>query len=214
MNDQPTEETRPLQLEAEEEPSKEELEAEAQRVAEEIAEVGEIQKRALTIDIPKPTDEGLPYWVRIPAGFAFPRGKMVLFLKFKSAWTDAPWKGEPILDRATGKNQVDANGEVILWRQCVVWPINTADKKLALGRAMRDPNKAADEMAKQMIRVADGIQSDWATVQANGVEMFWNELGEKCRVLLIKVFAKLHVLDQENTQDFLEHCIEARSTGG
>lgn len=216
MNDQLE---RPLELEPETVPVEESQEAiaEAERSAEEVTtrQKAEAEARALKINLPKPTADGMPRWAKVPTGFAFPRGKQVLFLKFKSKWTDTPWKGEPILDPETGGNEKDPEtGEDVLYRQCVVWPINSPDKKLALGRAMRDPNRAADEMAKQMIRVADGVEADWTITTAQGIEMFWNELGEKCRGLLLRIFSQLHVLDQDNTKDFLANCIEARSTGG
>ena len=186
-------------------------------VANESEAAAEASRKRRELHLPKATAEGMPPWCIVPDGFQFPRGKQVLFLRFKSSWTDAPWKGEPMMDPATGKAMVedpsDPNAEPILWRQCIVWPINTADKKLALGRAQRDPNKAGDEMCKQMIRCADGIQSDWAVVRQTGVEMFWNELGERCRGLMTRMFTQLHVLDTDATSDFLQNCIEVRSTG-
>ena len=167
----------------------------------------------LRLDIPAATHGGAPEWVQLPAQFRFPRGKQILFVRFRSEWTDTPWKGEMVADPETGSPEVDAEGTPILYRQCVLWPINTADKRLALNRAQRDPNRAADELTKQMIRVHDGVVADWATVRANGVEMFWNEIGEKCRGLLHRMFSQLHVLDTNSTRDFLANCIEVRSTG-
>lgn len=192
------------------------LTAEAEKAAEAKDESEAAAKAAsiLSMQLPVPEAGGKPAWVNVPEGFTFPRGKQVLFMKFKSAWTDAPWKGKTILDPATGANEIDANGKDVLYRQCVIWPINTADKKLALSRASRDPNRAADELTKQMVRVHDGLEADWAVVRANGVEMFWNELGERCRGLLTRVFTQLHVLDIDSTRDFLANCIEARATGG
>lgn len=174
-----------------------------------------VRRAADVLNIGLPTAEagGAPPWVLLPTGLKFPRGKQVLFVKFKSSWTDAPWKGESIVDAATGETEVDANGKEVLYRQCIIWPINTADKKLAYGRAQRDPNRAADELAKQMMRAHDGIECDWGVVRANGVEAFWNELGEKCRGLLLRIFTQLHVLDTSSTSDFLTNCIEVRSTG-
>jgi hypothetical protein len=167
----------------------------------------------LSLGLPEAKHEGAPLWVSVPVGFKFPRGKQVLFLRFKSIWTDTPWKGEPIVDPATGVHEVDGNGKPVLYRHCICWPVNTADKKLALGRAQRDPNRAPDELAKQMVRVHDGFEADWAVARQNGVEMFWNELGERCRTLLVRVFTQLHVLDTDSTRDFLANCIEVRSTG-
>jgi hypothetical protein len=167
----------------------------------------------LRVALPEATAGAAPAWVKLPPGFVFPRGKQIIFMRFKAIHTDTPWKGEPVPGPDGEGFEVDQNGKPVLYRQCVCWPINTADKKLALGRAQRDPNRAADELAKQMVRVHDGVEADWAVVRTNGVEMFWNELGEKCRGLLLRIFTQLHVLDTDGTRDFLQNCIEVRSTG-
>lgn len=210
----------PMELEPEEEESSTDeqanLEAAAAAEAADAADKAKSTEAAadtLKVKLPTPRAGGAPPWVMLPDGFRFPREKQVLFLRFKSAWTDAPWKGEPMIDPATGSHEIDENGEVVLYRQCVCWPINTADKKLAIARAQRDPNRAGDELAKQMIRVHDGLESDWGVVRGNGIEMFWNELGEKCRHLVTRIFTQLHVLDTNGTRDFLTNCIEVRSTG-
>lgn len=215
-----TEPTQEQGLPLEAETTIEELEAQAAENAnaEEQQKVDLIKgaaeaAEAMHVNLPAPTSGGAPPWVVMPPGLKFPRGKQVFFVKFKSSWTDAPWIGESIINPATGKTEVDAYGKEVTYRQCIIWPINTADKKLALGRAQRDPNRAGDELAKQMIRAHDGNECDWGTVRANGVEMFWNELGEKCRALLLRLFTQLHVLDTESTSDFLTNCIEVRSTG-
>jgi hypothetical protein len=210
----------PLQLEPEEHEQAEE-QVEVPRLSDDVVVQDSSAKKMklaaeaakeLSIEIPAAKHSGAPMWVTLPHDFKFPRGKQVLFMRFKSAWTDTPWKGEPMLT-AEGTVEVDSNGRPVLYRQCICWPINSADKKVALGRAQRDPNRAADELAKQMIRVHDGQIADWTVVRTNGVEMFWNELGEKCRGLLQRVFAQLHVLDVDSTRDFLQNCIEVRSTG-
>jgi hypothetical protein len=168
----------------------------------------------LRIVLPEVQHSGAPYWVKLPAGFTFPRGKQVIFMRFKSEWTDTPWKGSPMLDEKTGVNEIDGNGKEVLYRQCICWPINTGDKKLALGRAQKDPNRAADEMSKQMIRAVDGLAVDWTVARENGIEVFWNDLGERCRTILQRIFSQLHILDQNATRDFLQNCIAVRSTTG
>jgi hypothetical protein len=175
--------------------------------------VRELEAEQRELELPEAEHGAAPHWVKLPPGFTFPRGKQVLFVKFKSKWTDAPWKGEPIKDPVTGIREVDEQGRVVLYRQCVVWPINVADKKLALGRSQRDANRVGDELAKQMVRVHDGVEADWSTVRTGGIEMFWNELGERCRRLMHMMFNKLHVLDTSEQRDFLQNCIEVRSTG-
>lgn len=200
----------------EDEPDEGQTEEQSEELTEEaVAEKQQTAQEAasrLAMNLPDAEHGGAPPWVQLPPGFRFPRGKQILFLRFRSAWTDTPWKGAAHINPETGETDKDENGKEILYRQCVVWPINNADKKLALGRAQRDPNRAADELAKQMIRVHDGVEADWAVVRANGVEMFWNEMGEKCRGLLTRIFTQLHVLDTNSTADFLENCIAVRST--
>lgn len=167
---------------------------------------------ALNMELPQAVAGGKPSWALVPSGFKFPRGKQIIFLKFKSAWTDTPWKGDPIVDPETGEPERDEKGNPVLYRQCICWPLNLADKKLAFGRSMQDPNRVADELARQMIRAIDGVQTDLAVVQNNGIEVFWNELGEKCRGLLIRIYTRLHVMDVDDTRDFLENCVAVRST--
>lgn len=142
------------------------------------------------LDIPEARPGGAPDWAILPPGFAAPRGKQIFFLRFRASLTDTPWKGE---------------------RQCVVWAINSADKRAALDRSRRDPNRASDELSKQMIRVHDGKATDWTGDLPGGIEDFWNEIGEKCRGLLTRLYMRLHVVSVEENTDFLENCIEARS---
>lgn len=175
--------------------------------------VKQLEEEERNFEVPDAQAGGAPHWVKLPQGFSFPRGKQILFVRFKSKWTDAPWIGSPMLDPNTGETEKDSKGREVLYRQCVLWPINVADKKFALARAQRDANRVAEELAKQMVRIHDGKEADWSVVRADGVEMFWNELGERCRQLLIRLFNKLHVLDSEEQRDFLQNCIEVRSTG-
>lgn len=164
--------------------------------------------------LPSASEGGAPVWAAIPTGFKFPRAQQVLFVRFRSEWTATPWKGDPHIDALTGNPEINKDGEPILYRQCILWAITSGDKKLALTRAQRDPNRAIDELAKQMIRSHDGAAVDWSESRANGIEVFWNEIGEKCRSLLTRMFTQLHVLDTEETRAFLTSCIVARTTGG
>jgi hypothetical protein len=152
-------------------------------------------------ELPEAEARGAPPWVKIPNGFKFPRGRQVLFLKFRAEWTDAPWKG----DELTG-----LDGK---WRQCICWPISIGDKKVAFGRAKSDPNRASDELTLQMIRAIDGREVKWDGLPEGRVEDWWNEIGERCRNLLTKVFLQLHSLDRSQQQDFFENCIAVRTTG-
>ena len=170
--------------------------------------------------IPPPSPGGAPSWVDIPAGFAFPRGKQFIFMRFKSSWTDTPWKGTPLkgddgkimCEYVTEEGTGNLVEKPILWRQCICWPLNVADKKLAVGRANGDVNRMSEELTKQMIRACDGEESDWAL---NGPQdAFWNEIGEKCRNLLDRMFNQLHMLNADETRDFLATCVAVRSGTG
>jgi hypothetical protein len=151
--------------------------------------------------LPEATAGGAPAWVKIPPDFKFPRGRQVVFLKFRSEWTDSPWIGEE-LPGLKGK-----------WRQCICWTISVGDKKLAIGRAQGDANRVADELSKQMIRAVDGKEIKWDGLPETSVEEWWGQVGERVRSLVQKVFLQLHVLDREETKDFFENCIAVRSTG-
>lgn len=157
------------------------------------------------LNIPAPSNGPAPYWALVPEGMVYPRGKQVMFIRFRSEWTDAPWKGQELI----GPDGVSLG----LYRQCIIWSINTSDKKLAFARSNKDPNRAVDELAKQMIRVHDGIRTDWSVSSAQGIDGFWNELGEKCRGLMTRMFSRLHVLESAAVTDFLDNCVEVRKTG-
>lgn len=153
------------------------------------------------ITLPEAEQRGAPPWVLIPPGMKFPRGRQVLFLKFRSSWTDAPWKGDE-LPGLEGK-----------WRQCICWGISVGDKKLALGRAQSDPNRIADELTKQMIRAVDGKQVKWDGLPEGSLDEWWTEVGERVRLLINKIFLQLHTMKREELQDFFENCIAVRSSG-
>lgn len=180
-------------------------------------------KKAAEFTVPPAQEGGAPAWVKIPSGFVFPRGKQFLFVRFKSSWTDTPLKGEPVMDPETGEVEADlipytdddgnmaVRKEPILYRQCICIPLNVADKKFAIGRSQGDANRMVDELTKQMIRACDGAEADWA-MGAGPHDIFWNEIGEKCRALLTRMFNKLHILPMEETQDFLQRCVVVRSS--
>lgn len=180
-------------------------------------------QRANRFKMPHPTEGGVPASFKLPDGFVFPRGRTAIFIKFKADWTDTPWKGVPMIDARTGKNYteeipgVDEKGDAttetrdVLWRQCICWPMNIGDKKLAIGRSQGDANRLVDELTKQMLRAVDGEACDWGIEGPQ--EIFWNEIGERCRGLLNRMFNKLHILQQEEMHDFLSNCIETRTRG-
>lgn len=143
--------------------------------------------------LPEATQGGAPPWVKIPEGFKFPRGRQIAFVRFRAEWTDTPEAGE---------------------RQAILWALTDADEKIALSRAMGDVNRAAGELAKQMVRAIDGYVSDWTG--ANGpanIDQWWNAIGGRCRGMLIRIFTQLHVLNEDERKDFFEHCIALRTAG-
>lgn len=143
--------------------------------------------------IPEPKAGGAPAWSKVPADMRFPRGRQVLFVRFEAAWTDSPHKGD---------------------RQCIIWGLTDIDEKAAFGRAMSDPNRAANELAKQMVRSIDGHVTDWSGTEGPAnIDLWWREIGGKCRQMLIRLYTQLHVLPDEDRKRFFESCIEVRSTG-
>lgn len=155
---------------------------------------------------PPPT--GFP----LPSDLRMPRGKQVMFIQFRSRWTDTPWLGHPINPDDVDHKLLDEEGNArpATWRTCVCWPVNTADKRLAVARARGDQNRATDELTRQMIRVVDGKLVSW--VDSTDIDNWWNEIGEKCRQRMMQIFSQLHIMDQDDTIDFLENCIAIRRT--
>ena len=145
-------------------------------------------------DLPAATVGGPPPWALIPEGIQFPVNRPVIFLRFKAAWTDCPRKGD---------------------RQCIVWPVNIGDKRLSAGRAGGDVNRIGDELVKGMIRVIDGRVADWSGVpgEAN-IDVWFDEIGEKSRTLLNRVYAQMHIVSADEARDFFENCVAVRVAGG
>lgn len=132
---------------------------------------------------------GLPEWAGLPPGFQAPPGFEVGFMRFRSGWTTAPHKGD---------------------RTIVVWSLTAKEEALALKRCGGDSSITLNELSKQMIRVIDGVPVNWNT-GGREIELFWNEVGAKCRQLLINYYVKTHSLTGEETLDFFANCIAVRS---
>lgn len=151
---------------------------------------------------PSPDVNGVPkrFGKALPPGLVLPKGRMVWFITFRGVWTDTPKKGA---------------------RRCVLWPINAGDKRFAAGRAMGDPNRMNDELAKQMIRAFDMSEAEPLVAaesagvsDAGNVEVFWNEIGERCRGQLLRHYHQIHYLTPAETADFLLNCVDVRSAVG
>jgi hypothetical protein len=146
------------------------------------------------VDLPDATDGGIPDWVLVPPGLKIPRNKQVMYLRFRPTMTDTPAKGE---------------------RQAIIWSNNLGDQKLAIMRSDKDPNKMAEQMAKQMIRAVDGAVADWTGEPGVGnIDIWWDAIGPKCRSILDRLFVQLHVAKQEEMADFFENCVAVRLAGG
>jgi hypothetical protein len=153
---------------------------------------------------PEPRAGGAPAWAVLPPDLNFPRGRVVMFLRFKASLTNTPKKGIPAPD------MVDADGNAILYRQAILWAMSVGDKKYAAGRSMGDAMRFADELVKCCIRSVDGNVVDLTGAQ---LDVWWDEVGEKVRSLVQRAYNNLHNLRPEDLDHFLEHCIESRSAG-
>jgi hypothetical protein len=139
-----------------------------------------------------PNVEEIPGWVQVPPDLVYPKGgRQVTYVLFKAAWTDVPEKGD---------------------RHCVLWNLNEADEKLALKRTRGEALRTIDELAKQMVRCIDGHKSDWTGGFGPGnVDLFWNDIGAKCRQQLKNLYAKTHMFNTEDSIDFFTNCIAVRT---
>lgn len=152
--------------------------------------------------LPVPTADGPPAWAVIPSNMKLQRGRQMIFIRFPSEWTDVPERG------------IEIGGETGLWRLCIVTPCSVADKRLAANRCEGKSQRLTDEMCKQTIRSVDGFVADWSGTKSPGsIDHWWNEIGEKCRNELTRVFLKLHQLDEGERVRFFESCIAVRTAG-
>lgn len=140
---------------------------------------------------------GRPEWCKaFPPGFQIPKGKRPIFMRFRPEWTDAPHLGE---------------------FQCVTWGITVGEEHIADRRADDSGSRAIHERAKLSIRLlctgesptllaADASKS----VPEADVDLFWENLGVKCRTILTQVYIHTHSLDEAERRDFFENCVEVR----
>lgn len=180
------------------EPSPEELaeldasEKEADENDVDVPEDDEADPQVYPSDVKKDVDLSVPDWVRLPADMEFPqRGITWTAMRFRAEWTDRPELGD---------------------RQCVVWNLSYGDEKFARRRAKGDADTVMDEQAKQMIRAIDGRRVDWT--KPGGIsnpDAFWEQIGKKCRLILVNHFMKVHVLDRREQVDFFTNCLVLRT---
>ena len=147
-------------------------------------------------------DGDVPDWVVFPDDFRLPKGEQVAFIRFRKEWCkgSAAHKGD---------------------RGCIVYPITSAEEKLAAKRARGVQELVLSELTKQSIRaVMDNVgtpdavatAADWSgVVPAGNIDRFFDEVGPKCRPLVINVYARLHTLTQEEGLRFFAECLCIRS---
>lgn len=136
-------------------------------------------------------DRPLPDWVVLPSDFAPPKGRVLGHLLFRSQFTDYPEKGD---------------------RQCTVWNLTSADEKLALRRTRGEAVRTLAELSKQMVRAIDGCKVDWTGRTGPGnVEIFWDELGARCREQIQNYYIKTHTMSASEQADFFANCIDIRT---
>jgi hypothetical protein len=155
--------------------------------ANETADEPKEEEKIYTTLLPDGKTGGAPLWAKIPKGMKFPRARQAIFIRFEAKWTDSPQRGE---------------------RQCICWGLTDVDEKFAISRAMGDPNRAAAELTKQMIRAIDGVEVDWDIKPGTiNINQWWREIGGRCRQMLIRIYTQLHTLTDEERQRFFEECI-------
>jgi hypothetical protein len=141
--------------------------------------------------LPASGGDDVPEWAVVPGALKVPKGRQVVFLRFPSAMTDSPLKGE---------------------RQCICWSLSDGEEKMANDRTGGSSARAPAEFTKQMIRAVDGIVVDWGKPKGPGsVDEFYREIGPKCRNLLMRVYTQLHLASEDETRDFFESCVAVRT---
>lgn len=146
------------------------------------------------------TEVQVPDWFVAPSGLHLPN-KELCFMRFRAEWTDRPEKGD---------------------HHCLLWPLNVGDEKLALDRTMGKATRTLAELAMQSIRAADGKRADWTMTLFRKepgnyfyVPHFWDEIGAKCRQMIINWYSKSHALNAEQLAEFFLKCfVVARVVSG
>ena len=138
------------------------------------------------ISLPEPISAPPP-WAKVPTDLVFPHSLSPLYVLFRAEWTYAPKKGD---------------------RQCILWPLSDADEFQAAQRSANFPTRAFAEQVKGTIRAVDGYKADWTGRNSPGsIDVFWREIGMKCRGMLDSLFVKMHVLGPQEQADFFESCV-------
>jgi hypothetical protein len=142
-----------------------------------------------------PASEGddVPPWALVPQHLRIPKGRQVVFIRFRAEMTDTPLKGE---------------------RQCMVWSLSDSEERLANDRCEGKNSRAPAEYTKQMVRAVDGIAVDWSRSRGPGsLDEFWREIGPKGRNMLLRIYTRLHLANDSEVTDFFESCVAVRTVG-
>jgi hypothetical protein len=143
------------------------------------------------------SDTGRPEWCKpFPPGFQIPKGKRPIFMRFRGSWTETPHLGD---------------------RYCVCWGITVGEEYTADKRADERGARSIPERAKLSLRLiaSDKDAMMMAVDHTKAVpeadpDIFWEQIGLKCRTLLVNVFIQTHSLNVDERRDFYENCIEVR----
>ena len=140
---------------------------------------------------------GPPEWFRWPAGYEVPpmrRGARMCFFRFPVDMVECLPQRE---------------------RQCAVMTLTPKEEKLARARAPGDTAgyETTAELAKQMLRIIDGVPADFFHAGPGNAHRFWNEIGPLARAVLTNYYLQTHVLGREKRDAFLASCMEVRSVG-
>lgn len=151
-----------------------------------------LEERAETAEDPN----DIPDWVIIPEGFKFPKGRQVAFMLFRPEITVCQTE-----------------------RQCVLWSLSVSDEKLARKRTRGDSQSTFDELAKQTIRLIDGVKVDWTgkasvTKGPGSIDKFYEDIGPQYRQMILNAYHKTHTLSLEQQADFFLNCFVVRTAVG
>jgi hypothetical protein len=141
---------------------------------------------------PQDTGEDLDDWASaaLPHDLKIPMGRTVVIMRFRAEWTDTVHKGD---------------------RTCVLWNLSVGDGKLANLRGADNGFNTMIERAKQMVRAVDGNVVVWDRACPGNIKTWWEEIGEKCRNLIVAHYTKSHSLSMPEKLDFFAHCVVART---
>lgn len=139
--------------------------------------------------------EGIPEWASLPPGFVIPPNKRLVWMRFRAEWTDFPEKGD---------------------RWCLMWQLGVKEERDAYTRAKGDgggEHRALEELAKQAIRIVDGLPVDrTGTSLAGNVNVWFGEIGTRSRQLVENAYLQAHTLTKEQYMDFFANCFVSNTS--